>query len=47
MAEVLLARGTDTAALESALAPYPGLADGSVSLAVWRQWISPGVVGPR
>lgn len=47
VAEVLLARGTDTAALEAALAPYPGLASGSVSLAVWRQWISPGVVGPR
>ena len=47
VAEVLLARSTDSAALEAALAPYPGLADGSVSLAVWRQWISPGVVGPR
>jgi uncharacterized protein YciI len=47
VAEVLLARGTDTAALEAALAPYPGLADGTVGLAVWRQWISPGVVGPR
>jgi uncharacterized protein YciI len=47
VAEVLLARGTDSAALEAALAPYPGLADGSVSLVVWRQWISPGVVGPR
>lgn len=47
VAEVLLARSTDSAALEAALAPYPGLVDGSVSLAVWRQWISPGVVGPR
>lgn len=47
VAEVLLARSTDTAALEAALAPYPGLANGSISLAVWRQWISPGVVGPR
>lgn len=47
LAEVLLARGTDSAALEAALAPYPGVADGSVALAVWRQWISPGVVGPR
>ena len=47
VAEVLLARSTDSAALEAALAPYPGLADGSVSLAVWRQWLSPGVVGPR
>ena len=47
VAEVLLARGTDTAALEAALAPYPGLGAGAVSLAVWRQWLSPGVVGPR
>jgi uncharacterized protein YciI len=47
VAEVLLARGTDTAALEAALAPYPGLAAGGISLAVWRQWLSPGVVGPR
>ena len=47
VAEVLLARSTDSAALEAALAPYPGRADDSVDLAVWRQWISPGVVGPR
>jgi uncharacterized protein YciI len=47
LAEVLLARGTDSAALQAALAPYPGVADGRVSLAVWPQWISPGVVGPR
>jgi uncharacterized protein YciI len=47
LAEVLLARGTDSAALEAALAPYPGRASGEVSLAIWRQWISPGVVGPR
>jgi len=42
LAEVLLARGTDTAALEAALAPCNGPAP-----QVWRQWISPGVVGPR
>lgn len=47
LAEVLFARGTDSAALEAALAPYPGLAGGDVGLAIWRQWISPGVVGPR
>ena len=42
LAEVLLARGTDTAALEATLAPCNGPAP-----QVWRQWISPGVVGPR
>ncbi|OYU43749.1 MAG: hypothetical protein CFE44_16705, partial [Burkholderiales bacterium PBB4] len=42
LAEVLLARGTDTAALEAALAPC----NGPMPM-VWRQWISPGVVGPR
>ncbi|MBL8349117.1 MAG: hypothetical protein JNL87_02285 [Burkholderiaceae bacterium] len=47
LAEVLFARGTDSAGLEAALAPYPGLAGGDVGLAIWRQWISPGVVGPR
>ena len=45
VAEVLLARGTDSAALEASLAPYPSA--GEVGIAVWRQWISPGVVGPR
>jgi len=42
LAEVLLARGTDAAALEATLAPCNGPAP-----QVWRQWISPGVVGPR
>lgn len=42
LAEVLLARGTDTTALEAALAPC-----NSPAPQVWRQWISPGVVGPR
>lgn len=42
LAEVLLARGTDTAALEAALAPC-----NSPAPQVWRQWISPRVVGPR
>jgi uncharacterized protein YciI len=46
VAEVLLARGTDTAALQAALQPY---ADSGppVAIDVWRQWISPGVIGPR
>ncbi len=46
VAEVLLARGTDTAALQAALRPY---ADSGppVAIDVWRQWISPGVIGPR
>jgi uncharacterized protein YciI len=46
VAEVLLARGTDTAALQAALAPYAA-AGPPVTVDVWRQWISPGVVGPR
>lgn len=46
VAEVLLARSTDTAMLESALAPYAATGSG-VTVQVWRQWISPGVVGPR
>lgn len=46
VAEVLLARGTDTAALQAALAPYAA-AGPAVTLDVWRQWIAPGVVGPR
>ena len=44
VAEVLFARGTDSAALEAAFAAYPGLGVGGVSLAVWSQWLSPGVV---
>lgn len=46
VAEVLLARSTDTAMLEAALVPYAAPADG-IAVQVWRQWISPGVVGPR
>jgi len=46
VAEVLLARGTDTARLQAALAPYAA-AGPAVTVDVWRQWISPGVVGPR
>lgn len=56
VAEVLLARGTDTAGLQAALAPYSAnLATVSANnpagdgpaVQVWRQWLSPGVVGPR
>lgn len=46
VAEVLLARSTDTAMLEAALAPYAATGSG-VTVQVWRQWISPEVVGPR
>ena len=46
VAEVLLARGTDTAALQAALAPYAA-AGPAVPVDIFRQWISPGVVGPR
>ncbi|MDO9286580.1 MAG: hypothetical protein Q7U26_16925 [Aquabacterium sp.] len=46
VAEVLLARGTDSASLEAALAPYAA-PDRGITVQVWRQWISPGVVGPR
>lgn len=42
VAEVLLARGTDTAGLQAALAT-----DAAVPVDVWRLWISPGVIGPR
>ena len=45
-AELLLARGTDTAGLQAALAPYAATG-AAVTLDVWRQWISPGVIGPR
>lgn len=47
VAEVLLARTTDSAALESALAPYAAPGGDGARIQVWRQWISPGVVGPR
>lgn len=46
VAELLLARGTDTASLQAALAPYAA-AGPAVTVDVWRQWISPGVIGPR
>lgn len=46
VAEVLLARGTDTASLQATLLPYAS-AGPAVTVDVWRQWISPGVIGPR
>jgi uncharacterized protein YciI len=46
VAEVLLVRGTDTAGVQAALAPYADTGP-AVTVDVWRQWISPGVIGPR
>lgn len=46
VAEVLLVRGTDTAGVQAALAPYAA-SGATVTIDVWRQWISPGVIGPR
>jgi len=40
VAEVLFARSTDSAALQAAFAGLPG----SGEVAVWGQWLSPGVV---
>jgi uncharacterized protein YciI len=40
VAEVLFARSTDTAALQAAFAGLPGGGE----VAVWGQWLSPGVV---
>lgn len=42
--EILFARTTDSAALEAAMAGYPGLAERRVSLAVWGQWLGKGVL---
>jgi uncharacterized protein YciI len=42
LAEVLIARGTDSEALRATLADYPGLS--GVSLEIWGQWLSKGVV---
>jgi uncharacterized protein YciI len=44
VAEVLFARTQDTPQLEAAFAGYPGLGNAGVSVAVWGQWLSPGVV---
>ncbi len=44
VAEVLFARRKDTPQLEAVFAAYPGTDQGGVSVAVWAQWISPGVV---
>lgn len=44
VAEVLFAKSTDGDALQAALAAYPGLADKTVSLDVWGQWLGKGVL---
>ncbi len=44
VAEVLFARSKDTPALQAAFATYPGAGAAGVSVAVWGQWLSPGVV---
>ena len=44
IAEVLFARTNDNAALQAALLDYPGIADKSVSLEIWPQWLGKGVL---
>jgi uncharacterized protein YciI len=44
LAAVLFARTKDSAALQAALAGYPGLAEQRVSAAVWPQWLGKGVL---
>lgn len=44
VAEVLFAKTTDSDALQAALAGYPGVADKTVSLDVWGQWLGKGVL---
>lgn len=44
LAEVLFVPGTDSAAIEAELRDYPGVAEQRVSLAVWPQWFSKGVL---
>lgn len=44
VAEVLFAKTTDSEALQAALAGYPGVADKTVSLDVWGQWLGKGVL---
>lgn len=44
VAEVLFAKTTDNAALQSAFSGYPGQGAEGVTVAVWGQWLSPGVV---
>ncbi|MBB4842800.1 uncharacterized protein YciI [Paucibacter oligotrophus] len=44
VAEVLFARTNDKAALQAALAAYPGVADKTVSLEIWPQWLGKGVL---
>lgn len=44
VAEVLFSRTTDTRMLEDAFAQYPASKSGGATVAVWRQWLSKGVV---
>ncbi|MDM4766920.1 hypothetical protein [Pelomonas sp. SE-A7] len=44
VAEVLFAKTTDSDALQAALANYPGVADKSVSLDIWAQYLGKGVL---
>lgn len=44
IAEVLFARTKENAALQAALLGYPGVADKSVSLEIWPQWLGKGVL---
>lgn len=44
IAELLFARSGNSAAVQAALAEVPGVADGSVSLAIWPQWLGKGVL---
>lgn len=44
VAEVLFAKSTDSEAVQSSLANYPGVADKTVSLDVWAQYIGKGVL---
>ena len=44
LAEVLFVPGTDNVAIEADLRGYPGLAEQRVSLAIWGQWFTKGVL---
>ncbi|ALT78617.1 hypothetical protein [Paucibacter sp. KCTC 42545] len=44
IAEILFARSGNSDAVQAALAEDPGVADGSVSLAMWPQWLGKGVL---
>ena len=44
VAEVLFARTTDSAALETAMAGNPGAGSGSANFSIWSQWLGKGVL---